>query len=152
MATLTRSVTIDAPIEEVFESALDVGQLWGSAPDVAVAEVSLEPEGVGTKAKIWTHALGIHMEGDIEYTEVSAPEQIVAQVAFGPERPQWLFTFESADGGATTMTGQGQWQVHLPAMGKQLGKQLEEWMAKSHTTFLETLLDNFKAKCESAAN
>jgi hypothetical protein len=25
-------------------------------------------------------------------------------------------------------------------------------MAKSHTTFLETLLDNFKAKCESAAN
>ena len=144
MSTLTRSVTIDAPVEKVFDLAMDVGKLWPCSPDVAVRDVELTPDGVGTKARIWTHGLGVHFEGSIEYTEVVRPERIVAHVAFGPEKPLWVFTFEPADAG-TKMTGQGQWQVKAPAVGKTL----EAWMAKSHEGFLETMLGNFKELVEA---
>ncbi len=145
MATLTRSITINAPVEKVFDLALDVGKFWPCSPEVALRDVELMPDGVGTKASIWTHGLGVHFEGRIEYTEVVRPERIVAQVVFGPEKPVWVFTFESVDAG-TKMTGQGEWHMKAPAVGKTL----EAWMAKSHEGFLETLLANFKTMVESA--
>jgi hypothetical protein len=58
-----------------------------------------------------------------------------------------VFTFEPADGG-TEMTGQGEWHLNVPAVGKPI----EEWMAKGHKEFLETLLGNFKDLVESAAS
>ena len=42
MATLTRSITIDAPVETVFDYALDISQLWRSK-DVALTEIELKP-------------------------------------------------------------------------------------------------------------
>lgn len=146
MATLTRSVTINAPVKKVFDLATDVGRLWTCSPEVALRDVKLTPDGVGTSAEIWTHGLGVHFQGHIEYTEVTRPERIVAQVVFGPEKPVWVFTFEPIDGG-TQMTGQGEWHVNAPAVGKAL----EGWMAKSHEGFLETLLGNFKALAEAEA-
>lgn len=70
MSKLTKSVTINAPVDKVFDFALDVGELWTSYPDVAVREVQLKPGGVGTSARLYSHGLGLHMEGAIEYTEV----------------------------------------------------------------------------------
>ncbi|MEZ5184470.1 MAG: SRPBCC family protein [Candidatus Nanopelagicales bacterium] len=144
MAKLTRSITINAPVEKVFDLAMNIGRLWPCSPEVAVRDVELTPDGVGTKARIWTHGLGVHFEGNIEYTEVVRPERIVAQVAFGLEKPVWVFTFEPA-GADTKMTGQGEWHVNAPAVGKAL----EQWMAKSHEGFLETMLANFKTEAES---
>ena len=146
MAELTRSVTINAPIEKVFDLATDVGKFWVCAPDVAVRDVELTPDGVGSSARLWSHFLGFHMEGSIEYTEVVRPERIVARVSFGVEKPLWVFTFEPVDA-STTMTGQGEWHVNAPAVGRPL----EDWMANSHGKFLETLLGNFKSQVESAA-
>lgn len=145
MATLTRNITINAPVDKVFDLAMDVGKFWACSPDVALRDVQLKPDGVGTSAEIWTHGLGVHFQGHIEYTEVTPPEKIVAQVVFGPEKPVWVFTFEPGDGG-TNVTGQGEWHVKAPAVGKTL----EGWMAKSHEGFLETLLANFKALAEAA--
>lgn len=147
MAKLTRSVTINAPVEKVFDLAMDVGKLWICAPDVAVRDVELTPDGVGSSARIWSHFLGFHVEGGIEYTEVIHPQRIVAQVIFGPEKPLWVFTFEPADGG-TQMTGQGEWHMNVPAVGRPI----VEWIAKGHEEFLETLLGNFKEHVESAAS
>ncbi len=145
MATLTRSITINAPVKKVFDLAADLGKFWACSPEVALRDVQLKPDGVGTSAEIWTHGLGVHFQGHIEYTEVTRPQRIVAQVVFGPEKPVWVFTFEPADGGGTNMTGQGEWHVKAPAVGKTL----EGWMAKSHEGFLETLLANFKELAES---
>lgn len=144
MAVLTRSSIIDAPVETVFDLALDVVRLWGSSPEVALRDVVTTPEGVGTSATIWTHGLGIHFQGRIEYTEVVRPERIVAQVEMGPEHPVWEFTFEPF-GAGTKMTGRGEWHVQTPAVGKTL----ESWMARSHANFLETLLRNFKDQVEA---
>lgn len=69
MATLTRSIMIDAPVATVFDFALDIRQLW-KVKDVALTEVDVKPDGVGTSARMYTHLLGFHLEGGIEYTEV----------------------------------------------------------------------------------
>ena len=99
MATLTRSIVIDAPVETVFDTALDISKLW-KVKDVALADVTIAPEGVGTvSARLWTHLLGFHLEGGLRITEVVRPERIVAQVDFFAEKPTWRFTFAGVDGG-----------------------------------------------------
>ena len=143
MATLTRSVTIDAPVEKVFDYALDIRNLW-AVPDIALADVMLKPDGVGSSARIWTHFLGFHMEMGLEYTEVIRPERIIAEVkSFGPDNPTWTFTFEPADGG-TKLTAQGEWRIHVPAVGKPM----EGLMAREHKDFVETMLNNLKTALE----
>lgn len=142
MAILTRSVTIDAPAEKVFEYALDVRNLW-AVPDIALADVELKPEGVGTSARIWAHFLGFHLEMGLEYTEVIRPERIVAEVKSFAENPIWTFTFEPSDGG-TKLTAQGEWHVSIPAVGDRV----EGMMASSHKDMLETMLNNVKAGLE----
>lgn len=142
MATLTRSVTIDAPVEQVFDYALDIRKLW-AVPDVALADVSPTPDGAGSTARIWTHVLGFHMEMGLEYTEVVRPERIVAEVKSFGEKPVWTFTFEPVEGG-TKLTAQGEWHVKVPAVGKPI----EGLMVREHQDFLETMLDNVKAGVE----
>ncbi len=102
MAVLTQSITVNAPVEEVFDYALDPRNLW-AMPDVALADVATKPDGVGTSARIWSHFLGFHVEGGLEYTEVTRPGQIVIEVDFFMEHPTWTFTFEPEDG-ATKVT------------------------------------------------
>ena len=143
MATLTRSVTIDAPVEKVFDYALDIRKLW-VWPDIALADVRLTPDGVGSSARIWTHFLGFHMEGGLEYTEVLRPERIKAEVGFAMEHPTWTFTFEPAEKG-TKLTAQGEWHVRVPAVGKTF----ERLMVKEHEEYLEQLLAKVKEQVEA---
>ena len=145
MAKLTRSVTINAPVEEVFEYTLDVRNLW-SMPDVAVAEVDPKPEGTGTTARIWSHMLGFHVEGGLEYTEVVRPERIVVQVSFFMEHPTWTFTFEPVAGG-TKLTGTGEWHVGVPVVGGAM----ERMNVKEHEPFLEAMLGGVKSAMEAKA-
>ena len=144
MATLTRSITIDAPVDTVFDYASDIGKLWSGVKDVALTEVDIKPAGVGTSARMFSHLLGFHLEGGIEYTEVGPGERIVAQVHFFAEKPTWRFMFEPADGG-TRMTAQGEWDVKVPVVGKPL----EPMMVKEHEPFVEEMLANLKTQVES---
>lgn len=143
MATLTRSMTIEAPVDAVFGPALDPSRLWRHK-DVAVVDVQLKPEGVGTTARLWTHALGFHIEGGMEYTEVVPNERIVLEVHFFEEKPKWTFTFEPTDGG-TKVTVVGEWNVKFPIVGGPI----EQMMVKEHEPFAESLLANLKAEVES---
>ncbi len=142
MTTLARSITIDAPVDTVFDHALDIRQLW-QAKDVALTEVDIKPDGIGTSARLWTHLMGFHLEGGIEYTEVVPGRRIVAQVDFFAEKPTWTFTFAPADGG-TEVTAEGEWDVKVPVVGKPI----EKMMVKEHEPFVEGLLDNLKTQVE----
>lgn len=147
MATLTRSVTINAPVEEVFDYALDVRNLWALPGEpVALVDVDLKPGGLGTSARIWTHFMGFHMEGGLEYTEVVRPERIVVQVGFSMEHPTWTFTFEP-DAGGTRLTGTGEWHVGVPVVGRTY----EKLVVKEHVPMLEAMLANIKAGLEAKA-
>jgi uncharacterized protein YndB with AHSA1/START domain len=143
MATLTRSITIDAPVDTVFDLALDIRELW-KFKDIALTEVDIKPEGVGTSARMFTHMLGFHLEGGVEYTEVVAGERIVAQVHFFAESPTWTFTFEPVEGG-TKLTAQGEWIVKVPVVGRPI----EGMMVKEHEPFVELMLSNLKALAEA---
>jgi uncharacterized protein YndB with AHSA1/START domain len=145
MALLTRTITVNAPVEKAFDYALDVRKLWSSVPDVALADVVVTPDGLGTTARVWSHFLGFHLEGGLEYTEVKRPERIVIEVGFFMEHPTWTFTFEPVDGG-TRVTGQGEWHVSAPAVGQPL----ERMMVKEHEPFLESMLAALKTDVEGA--
>lgn len=142
MTTLTRSITIDAPLDTVFDYALDVGRLW-HVKDVALTEVDIKPDGVGTSARMYTHLLAFHVEGGIEYTEVVPGERIVAQVHFFAEKPTWTFTFAPVDGG-TQVTATGEWNLKVPVVGRPI----ETMMVKGHEPMLEALLGNLKTEVE----
>ena len=143
MATLTRSITVDAPVDTVFAFALDIGRLW-KMKDVALTEVDIKPDGVGTSARLYTHLLGFHVEGGVEYTEVIPGERIVAQVHFFAEKPTWRFTFEPADGG-TKVTAGAEWIVKVPVVGKPI----EGMMVKEHAPYVEAMLANIKTQVEA---
>ena len=143
MATLTRSITIAAPVDTVFDFALDISRLW-RWKDVALTDVEIKPEGVGTSARMYTHLLGFHVEGGLEYTEVIPGQRIVAQVHFFAEKPTWTFTFEPAAGG-TKVTAEGEWNVKVPV----LGAPIEGMMVKEHEPYLEAMLANLKTQVEA---
>jgi uncharacterized protein YndB with AHSA1/START domain len=145
MSVITRTVTVNAPVEKVFDYALDVRKLW-VMPDVALADVVLKPDGVGTTARIWSHFLGFHLEGGLEYTEVVRPERIIVQVSFLMEHPTWTFTFQPVDGG-TSVTAQGEWHVSIPVVGEPY----ESMMAKEHEPFIDTMLADLKTAVEEEA-
>lgn len=145
MATLTREVTVDAPAEEVFDYCLDPRRLW-AVPEVALTEVDVKPDGVRTTTRLWSHLLGFHIEGVLEYKEVSRPERIVIDVSWGfLEHPTWTFTFAQVDGG-TTVTAQGEWHMKTPVVGGPMEKR----MVKEHEPFLESMLARLKAGVEVA--
>lgn len=143
MATLTRSITIDAPVDTVFEIASDISRLW-KAKDVALTDVDIKPGGVGTSARLFSHVLGFHVEGGVEYIEVVPGKLIVAQAHFFAEKPTWKFTFEPTDAG-TTVTAEGAWELKVPVVGKPV----EKMMVKGHEPFVEELLTNLKSQAEA---
>lgn len=145
MATLTRSITVKAPVETVFDYVLDIRKFW-VWPDMALADVVQTPDGVGSSARIWTHFLAFHMEGGLEYTEVVRPERIKAEVGFAVEHPTWVFTFKPVDGG-TKLTAQGEWHVGLPVVGNTF----ERLMVKEHEGFLDKVLARVKEELEALA-
>jgi uncharacterized protein YndB with AHSA1/START domain len=145
MATLTRSIQVDAPVETVFDFALDIGQLW-KWKDVALTDIDLKPKGVGTSARMFTHLLGFHLEGGVEYTEVVPGQRIVAQVHFFAEKPTWTFTFAPA-GDGTKVTAEGEWVVQVPVVGKPI----EAMMVKEHEPYVEAMLANLKTQVEAKA-
>ncbi len=145
MAKLTRSIEIDAPVEKVFDFALDIGRFWTTWHDeVAVRDVEVKPEGVGSSARVFAHFLAFYMEGTVEYTEVVPNERIVAKVHFLAENPTWVFTFEPADGG-TRFTAEGEWHAKVPVVGERH----DEMMVKSHEEDLETMLATMKSQLEA---
>ena len=145
VAILTQSITVNAPVEKVFDYALDPRELW-SMPNVALADIEIKPDGVGTSARLWSHVLGFHLEGGMEYTEVKRPERIVIEVEFFMEHPTWTFAFEPVDGG-TKVTAQGEWNVKTPAVGGRF----EKMMVKEHEPALESMLASLKGDLEGAA-
>lgn len=144
MATLTRSITIDAPVGTVFDYALDIRNLW-VIPDVGIADVDQKPEGVGSTARIFAHFLGLHFAMKLEIVEVVRPDKIVLKITSNtPDRPLWTLTFEPVEEG-TKLTMLGEWHINVPGVGGPL----EEMQARSHKAVVDGILANLKEKVEA---
>ena len=145
MAKLTRSITVDAPVDAVFDYTLDISKFW-RVKDVALTDIEIKPDGVGTSARMYTHLLAFHMEGGLEYTEVVPGKRIVVVVHLLMEKPTWTFTFAPVKG-RTKVTAEGEWHVTLPVAGRPI----EAMMVKEHEPFLDELLTNLKKGVEAKA-
>ncbi len=144
MATLTRSTTIEAPVEQVYDYAVDVRNMW-VMPDVGLADVVQRPEGVGTTAKIFSHFFGLHFEMKLEILEAVRPDKIVLKFTSNtPDRPLWTLTFETVEQG-TKVTMTGEWRVNVPG----IGGTMEEMQARAHKDMVDGLLANLKSKVEA---
>lgn len=144
MATLTRSITIDAPVDTVFDYALDIRNLW-VIPDVGIADVDQKPEGVGSTARIFAHFLGLHFEMKLEIVEVVRPDKIVLKVTSNtPDRPLWTLTFEPVEDG-TKLTMLGEWHINVPGVGGPL----EDMQVRNHRAVVDGILANLKEKVEA---
>ncbi|MGB8022655.1 MAG: SRPBCC family protein [Candidatus Nanopelagicales bacterium] len=90
-----RTVTVGAPVEQVFEFLADPANAFGTFPDTWVTDVHREPQGVGTSCRWHARLLGMPMAVTHEYTEVVPNERIVSNSSIGFVV---TWTLEPADG------------------------------------------------------
>ena len=65
MARFDDTITIHAPVEEVFAFARDVAKLWACYRGFAVRDVVRTPDGVGSSTNWYSRMLFLHQEGSV---------------------------------------------------------------------------------------
>ena len=142
MATVKKSITINAPVEKVFEYINDPAKLpeiWPSMVDAK--DIQPLPNG-GNKFR-WVYKMaGMHFEGISEDVEVVPNQKVVSKTEGGLESTiTWGF---QPEGGGTKVTFQGEYTVPIPL----LGKLAEAFIVKQNEHEAEVILANLKARME----
>ena len=143
MARIVKTVTIDAPVEEVFgyvEEPANVPEYWPSV--IKVRDVEQLPNG-GTKYG-WVYKMaGVRFEGSSEAVEYIPNQRTVTENKGGvPGTVTW--TYEPENGG-TKVTFEAQYTVNLPL----LRGLAESFLVKVNEQEAETVLANVKARMEA---
>src|SRR5256714_14318598 len=105
MSHAEQSITINRPVETVFDFVLDGTKtpLWRPAV-LDISRVPGKPEGVGAVFKQGLKGPGgRRIDGDYEIVECKLNELIKFQVITGPARPTGIYTFEAV-GNSTRLT------------------------------------------------
>lgn len=146
MATFTRSISIKAPVAEVFDYWKDPSnwpEVWPSM--VAVNDLVLTPDGVGT-SDAWVYKMaGVKLEGTGVFTGFE-PNRRIEQKTSGAIESRFVWTFEpEADG--TWMTADVEYEIPIPV----LGKLVEKFVLAANEHEAEVTLANLKARLEHQA-
>jgi uncharacterized protein YndB with AHSA1/START domain len=143
MAKLESSVTINAPVEKVFEYASkpeNLPEFWPSL--IEVSNVKELPNG-GYSYDFVYKIFGMRLTGSIEETEVVPNERLVNLSTGGIEsRNTWLFQPED-DG--TNFTIEAEYTVPVPLLGKFAEAVIVRQLEKEG----EIILDNLKTMMEA---
>ena len=117
MATVKRTIIINAPVEKVFnyiaEPRNEPEYLPGS---VEVTDVTRTEEGVGSHYRWVYKILGIRFHGETTVTEFVPNERIVTE-SKGGILSTWTHTFQPEDGG-TKSTLTVDYTIPVPVLGK----------------------------------
>jgi uncharacterized protein YndB with AHSA1/START domain len=143
MARIKKTITINAPVEEVFgyvEEPANVPEYWPSVMEVK--DVEQLPNG-GTKYG-WVYKMaGVRFEGSSEAIEYIPNRRTVTENKGGvPGTVTW--TYEPEDGG-TQVIFEAQYTVNLPL----LRGLAESFVVKLNEQEAETVLANVKARMEA---
>ena len=142
MAKIESSVTINAPVEEIFEFARpgNLPEIWPSL--VEVSNIKELPNGGYSWDWVYKMA-GMRINGASTHTEFVLNERTVAESTGGIESTiTWLYQPE--DGG-TKLTTIAEYKVPVPL----LGKLAESFIVKFNENESETILANLKARMEA---
>jgi uncharacterized membrane protein len=142
MAKITKSVTINAPVEKVFafiSEPTNLPEIWPSMVEVK----DVQPSPAGGYNFDWVYKMaGVRFNGASETTESVTNQCIVTKSTKGIES-KFVWTFETKDSG-TKLTVETEYSVPVPL----LGKLAEAFIVKQNEHEADVLLANLKARME----
>jgi uncharacterized membrane protein len=141
MAKVERRITINAPVEKVFNYIADPMNNLEWVPSVMeIKDVS--GSGVGQHHR-WTYKMaGVLLKGETTVTEHLPNERIVSQ-GKGGVTSTWIFSFKTQDGG-TMMELDIEYTIPIPV----LGKIAEKIVLKRNEREADLAMSNIKEKME----
>ena len=143
MATVNRSITINAPIEKVFEYTTEpsnLPEIWPSL--IENKGVERLPNG-GTKTRSIYKMAGMRFDITSVDTEFIPNQRVVSKTEDVVES-EIIWEYQS-EGEATKVTFRAEYIVPIPL----LGKLAEAFIVKQNENEAETLLANLKARMEA---
>jgi len=142
MAKLTKSTTINAPIEKVYAYVSDstnLPEIWPSLQEIK--DVKKLPDGKTTDS--WTYKMaGIRLKGTTT-TEYVENKKVISKTEGGVKSTQ-IWTFEPADGG-TRATFEVEYTIPIPV----LGKLAEKIVVKMNEHEGDAVMANLKSRMEA---
>jgi len=143
MATVNKSITINAPIEKVFKYSTEPSNLPEIWPSM-IETKDIQPLPNGGNKFSWVYKMaGIRFEGISEDTEFIPNQRSVSKTEGGVES-EIIWEYQS-EGEATRVTFRGEYTVPIPL----LGKLAEAFIVKQNENEAETILANLKARMEA---
>jgi uncharacterized membrane protein len=144
MATVRQSVTVHAPVDQVFEYISDptnLPEIWPSL--VEVKDVQNKPGYVGSTYR-WVYKMaGMRFEGQTECIECTPGERIVMQDQ-GGINAQRTTTFQTTNG-ETEVTTLAEYTIPVPL----LGRLAEAFIVKQNEKEADAFLSNLKSRMEA---
>jgi uncharacterized protein YndB with AHSA1/START domain len=143
MATVKKSIKIDAPVEKVFEYATKpeiLPEIWPSL--VEVKNIKELPNGGHSWDWVYKMA-GMRFTGFSENTEVVPNERTVSRTTGGIDSTI-TWEYQPVDGG-TKLINTTEYKVPIPL----LGKLAESIIVKMNENEAEVILANLKAMMEA---
>ncbi len=141
MAKVKRSITINAPVEKVFNYLADPMNQPEWVPSIMeIKDVS--GSGVGQHFR-WTYKMaGVLLKGESTTTEHIPNERTVTQIK-GGVTSTWIHNFETHDGG-TMMELDIEYTIPIPV----IGKLAEKIVLKRNEREADLAMANIKEKME----
>jgi uncharacterized membrane protein len=143
MVKITRSVSIHAPVDTVFDYMSDpthLPEIWPSMVEIK----DVQPSASGGKDFGWVYKMaGMRFDGASQTVEQIANQRVVMKSVKGIEST-FRWTYKSEDGG-TKLTVEVEYNVPIPL----LGKVAEAFILKQNEHEAEVLLANLKARMET---
>jgi uncharacterized protein YndB with AHSA1/START domain len=143
MPKISKSIIIDAPVEEVFsyvEEPANLPEYWPSV--LEIKDVEELPSG-GARMTVVYKMAGVRFDIESECAEFVRNQRTVYQ-SEGAVSSTLIWTYEPHDGG-TRVTVENEYTLKMPVLRK-LG---ESFLTRVNETEAEAILANLKAKMEA---
>ena len=146
MATINKSIDIDAPAEQVFAILTDPGRLSEYAPGVtSVEDIQYTEQHIGDSYRATYSALGLHFPMTFTVIEHERPTRRTTRFE-GGMKGAWTWTL-SPQGKSTHLTTTMEYEMVGGVLGKAMNAVLIERMNEKNA---ERMLENLKLVSEAA--
>lgn len=144
MTKLVKTITIDAPIEKVFERCDNPNAMPVYVPNVtSVSNVQRSERRIGDTFRVTYGMMGAHFDEDFTYSEFERDKRIKATFD-GAMKGSMGITL-APQGNSTKATFESEYEVSGGVLGKAVNKLLFERMNDKNA---ERMLENLKMVCE----
>ncbi len=145
MATIHKSIDIDAPAERVFEMLTDPRRLPEFAPGlVSVEDIRQTEQHIGDSFRATYSVLGMHFPMTFTATEYEHPTKLTSRFEWGM-KGTWTWRLSSR-GQSTHLTTAMEYEMAGGILGKAMNAVLVERMNEKNA---ERLLENLKLVSEA---